>query len=270
VQFRFIAYAELESGVLDRTEAKTVILPHSAALSAEETDALRRFAARGGRVVGDAQAGRMDEHCHELRINPLAGILTDDPAFGPELNDGVRVFRFRSRLGLPGRYFGFTRDVDAKDASSRRTVTLECPAFVYDLRAKRALGCVKSFETELAPGAATFYAALPYEVKAFTVSAPAESSGTDAVFKLSLAVSTGKSGYHPVKVDVYDAAGKRLEAECGMTEITRGTGEWRLRPPQDAPHGPRRIVFTDFFTGRTCAVRDFALKTAPLTGTNEK
>lgn len=271
VQFRFVAYAELESGVLDRTEAKTVILPHSAALSPEETDALRRFAARGGRVVGDAQAGRMDEHCRELRTNPLAGILTDDPAFGPERNDGVRAFRFRSRLGLPGRYFGFTRDVDARDASARRTVTLDRPAYVYDLRAKRALGCVKSFDTALAPGAATFYAALPYAVKAFTVKGPAAApTGQDAVFKLSLAVSAGTSGFHPVKVDVYDAAGKRLEAECGMTEITGGIGEWRLRPPPDAPHGPRRIVFTDFITGRTCAARDCVVQTASLTGSNER
>lgn len=255
VQFRFVSYAELEEGVLDRTEAKTVILPHSAALSAKEVAALLRFAGRGGRVVGDAQSGRMDEHCRELEENPLSGVVVGDAALPKENSDGVRVFRFRSRLGLAGRYYGFTRDVDAKGAEARRKVRLDKPGYVYDLRAKRALGLCGSFETALPPGEAAFFAVLPYEAGKLSVAGPAGAeAGGKAVFSLSLPVSSGKCGFHPVKVDVFDAGGRRVNALSGMTEVKSGAGEWTLEIPSGTPPGNLRIVFTDFITGCTSAV----------------
>jgi hypothetical protein len=253
-QFRFVAYAEIEDGILDRTEAKTVILPHSAALSAKEAAALRRFASRGGRIVGDAHSGRMDEHCRELEKNPIADIVSRDDGFGKASTDGVREFRFRSRKGLPGRYYGFTRDVDAKGGKARRTVRLGRPGFVYDLRRKLALGLKDSFEFEIAPGDAAFFAVLPYEAGAFAAKGPAEVAiGAEAVFSLKLAVSSGKSGFHPVKVEVFGEDGLKIDAESGMSQIEKSAGEWSFRVGRGAAPGVRRVVFTDFITGRTSA-----------------
>ena len=255
VQFRFAAYAELEDGILDRTSAKTIVLPQSAALSDGEVAALRRFAARGGCIVGDAHSGRMDEHCRERESNPLSGLVRTQSPFGPESADGVRIFRFRSRSGCAGLYFGLTRDVDAKGACVRQ-IALPEPAFVYDLRAKRNLGRVSSFKVPLAPGDAAFFAALPYEVKSFSAAADgAPSSDGEWRFRLKMAVSDGKSVFHPVKVDVYDESGNRLESFSGMTELAGGEGVWRARLPRVLPEGGLSVVFTDFITARTALVR---------------
>ena len=254
VQFRFVAYEEIEQGILDSTGAKAVILPHSAALSAKEVGALRRFAARGGRVIGDAHSARMDEHCRELAENPLADAVVTAFDFGPEIHDGIRVFKFRSRLGLPGAYYGFTRDVDGKGAEAARKIKLPRKGFVYDLRRKRALGLRAAFDVALKPSEAAFFAVLPYRVESMTARLEGMvSAGGTARISLSMQVSEGLSAFHPVKADVYDREGRLLEAASGMTEIIKGTGEWKFKVPAEVSEGGR-AVFTDFITGRTAGV----------------
>lgn len=68
VQFRFLAAAQIESGMLDRY--KVLILPYSIAITDNEARQIERFMARGGIVYGDEQTGRMDERCH-WRKQPL-------------------------------------------------------------------------------------------------------------------------------------------------------------------------------------------------------
>ena len=242
-QFRFVASAELEDGALDCTRASAVILPHSAALSDGEVRALTRFAARGGVIVGDRLTGTMDEHCRARTGNPLAGTMRTSFDFGPESRDGVRVFRYRSREGLVGTYYGFARELDAKGGfAATRRVDFPHPSVVYDLREHRCLGRVSSFETHLAPGAATFYAVLPYEVKSLSV-------GAD--FSLTLSSKDGSpSGFHPVKVEVFDADGTRIHSD--MTETRSGRGRWRPSLPRDIGARPRQVVFTDFISNLSC------------------
>ncbi|HMJ60512.1 MAG TPA: beta-galactosidase, partial [Bryobacteraceae bacterium] len=62
VQFRFLATAQIESGMLDRY--RTLILPYSIAVTDGEVKEIERFMARGGIVYGDDQTGRMDGRCH--------------------------------------------------------------------------------------------------------------------------------------------------------------------------------------------------------------
>jgi hypothetical protein len=68
VQFRFLATAQIESGMLDRY--RVLILPYSIAITDKEADEIERFMARGGIVYGDEQTGRMDGRCH-WRKQPL-------------------------------------------------------------------------------------------------------------------------------------------------------------------------------------------------------
>lgn len=242
VQFRFMSYEELENGILDRTAAKAVVLPQSAALSQAEVDALLRFAARGGRVVGDAQSGRMNRHCRELPANPLAGVVVGDHGFGKGCADGVRMFRFHSRSGLNGRYWGFTREVGSAPGAASRTVSLGKPMFVYDMRGKRRLGRRDSFKVALSSGEAAFYAVLPYEVKALHA---------DGNCALRLEVLGGEAGFHPVMVRIFDSSGKLVGTD--MTETVRGVGEWRPHLPRGAAPGRYQVVFTDFVSGCTAS-----------------
>jgi hypothetical protein len=68
VQFRFLATAQIESGMLDRY--RVLILPYSIAVTDKEAKEIERFMARGGVVYGDEQTGRMDGRCH-WRKQPL-------------------------------------------------------------------------------------------------------------------------------------------------------------------------------------------------------
>ena len=242
-QFRFVAYAELEDGALDRTAAKTVVLPQSAALSDREVGALKRFAARGGSVIGDAFTGRMDEHCRARALNPLADAMRMSCDLGPEAKDGVRTFRYHSREGLVGTYYGFSRELDAKGAAAAlRRIDLPRPSFVYDLRGRKCLGCVSSFEASLSPGAAAFYAVLPYETTALE-------SGND--FTLSIKSKDGSpTGFHPIRVEVFSSDGTPVFS--GMTETRAGRGRWVPHLPRDFKPGSYSVVFTDFISNLTC------------------
>ena len=75
VSYRFVAYAELESGELDRTPARVLILPESSALSDGELAAIRRFVAKGGRVVGDRHSATHDIHCNFLGRSALQDLF---------------------------------------------------------------------------------------------------------------------------------------------------------------------------------------------------
>ncbi len=68
VQFRFLATAQIESGMLDRY--RVLILPYSIAVTDKEAKEIERFMARGGVVYGDEQTGRMDGRCY-WRKQPL-------------------------------------------------------------------------------------------------------------------------------------------------------------------------------------------------------
>ena len=252
VGYRFVAYAQIEQGELRRTSAKTLVLPMSAALSAREAEEIRAFAVRGGRVVGEPVAGTMDEHCRTRETNPLAGIVSPEHGFGPAATDGVRLFRYRLREGTDkARFFGFVRELDVRPAVAEREVRLDEPAWVYDLRKKTCLGRRSAFKTSLAAGGATFFAALPYEVKGLsaTVEEP-QRPGGEVVVRLKLSVAGGEAAYHPVKVEVTDATGRRRDEYAGLADVVRGEGTYRFRTALDDPKGPWRIRATDFISGK--------------------
>ncbi|MGD0112682.1 MAG: beta-galactosidase trimerization domain-containing protein, partial [Armatimonadota bacterium] len=83
MQFDFVAYEQLEKGVLDSGKYRVFVLPFSAALSPAEVKAIRTFAEHGGVVLADAAAGVMDDHCAWTEggaLNDLFGISTSPSA----------------------------------------------------------------------------------------------------------------------------------------------------------------------------------------------
>ena len=240
-QFRFVSYEEIENGALEDAEVEILVLPHSAALSKKEALAMRRFSARGGRIVGDVHSGKMDQHCRTLPRSSLSGVVAFDDGLGAGRSDGIRMYEYVSREGLPGTYYGFTRAVAIKPAgTARRTVRLASPMNVYDMRKKRFLGCVSSFEVALGPAEAAFFAALPYRVGEIKA---------DRAGNIVLAVSAGSSGLHPVRMDAYVADGRRIATE--IISVVGGRGRWTL------PHGASgvsQLVFTDFVSGASCVL----------------
>ena len=253
IPYRFVAYEEIETGELDRTAARTLILPQSAAISDRAASAIRRFAARGGVVVGDSFTGMMDEHCR-LRDKPvLTDIVRNGLDLGEKPMDSISVFRLRPRYGAEGLYWGLVRSQDSDEGVATRVIILKEPAFVYDLRGKRALGRVTSFQVPLAAGQAKFFAALPYEVGRLSVEARGAVRGGDVSVSVRVQVPTGAKACHPVKVDIFEPDGRRNRLYSGVCDARGGIGTLAFRTALNDVPGTWRLVATDYITGKTAS-----------------
>jgi hypothetical protein len=79
LQYRFVAYAQVEDGELRNRGYRVLILPDSNSLSDAEVTAIREFSARGGLVIADGEPGVFDEHSRR-RSSPALADLSDGTA----------------------------------------------------------------------------------------------------------------------------------------------------------------------------------------------
>ena len=252
VPYRYVAYAEIEDGILDKTAAKYLILPRSAALSDREVEAIRRFAVRGGKVVGDDETGRLDQHCAARRAPALRDVIREMRDFDSVKDDGVSMYPLFPRDGSEGRYWGFTRDGDFGEDVAERTVVLHEPMFVYDLRAKKCLGKVDRFGVALRALDVKFFAALPYAVGPLKMTVAAGRPGKDAKVTIQTGVPRGSKACHPVAVDVYSPDGRMHRLYSGVCDAKGGSGEHVFRTSLNDATGVWRIVATDSISGDRC------------------
>ena len=252
IPYRFVAYEEIENGELDRTTAKTLILPQSAAISDREAAAIERFAKRGGVVVGDEWTGIFDQHCSRREKPVLGGVIRRELDLGPrDAEDGVATYRMFARGGAEGRYWGFTRGEDAGEGLAARTVRLDAPAYVYDLREKKAYGKVPAFTVALGAAQAKFIAALPYDVGDVSVAVGDVAAGEMAKVTVKVGLPSDAKDCHPVLVEVFTPDGKRSRLYSGVCDAKGGSGEYSFRTALNDPAGSWRIVATDYVTGKT-------------------
>ena len=177
-------------------------------------------------------------------------MIRRDLPLGPKPDDGVSVYRLFGRDGAEGRYWGFTRAEDAGEGEAVRTVKLDVPAYVYDLRAKKACGKVSEFAVSLEAAQAKFFAALPYEVGNVSVAVDNITLGTMAKVSVNVVLPHGARACHPVSVEVFRPDGKRSRLYSGVCDAKGGLGEYSFRTALNDPVGCWRIVATDYVTGR--------------------
>ena len=82
LQYRFVAYDQVEDGELLRGGYRVLILPHSTAISQAEADAMLRFVEQGGVLIADGEPGVFDEHGRKLP-RPLLTDLFSGAHNGP-------------------------------------------------------------------------------------------------------------------------------------------------------------------------------------------
>jgi len=75
VPYDFISYEQVESGELERSGYRVLVLPHSIALSDDEVAAISRFAAAGNLVLADVYPGITDEHCKPAARKSLSDLF---------------------------------------------------------------------------------------------------------------------------------------------------------------------------------------------------
>ena len=249
IPYRYVSYAEIEDGVLDRTAAKWLVLPRSAALSDREVEAIHRFAGRGGKVAGDAETGRLDQHCAARRAPALRDVAREVSGFAPETVDGVSSYQLFPRDGAEGRYWGFVREWNAGEGSAERTVRLGAPSFVYDLRTKESLGKVTTFKVSLLSAEAKLFAALPYEVGPIKASVAAGRPGEEVKVTAFAGIPKWAKACHPVAVDVYSPDGKRSRLYSGVCDAKGGRGVHVFRTALNDARGTWRVIATDCISG---------------------
>ena len=82
LQYKFVAYGQVEEGELIRGGYRVLILPQSSALSAAEAGAIAAFVRQGGTLVIDGDAGIFDEHSRLLPQSSLSAIESGTTGLG--------------------------------------------------------------------------------------------------------------------------------------------------------------------------------------------
>jgi len=144
---------------------------------------------------------------------------------------------------MENRWFSPQSGTTAGEPQPAR-VTLPAAKHVYDLRAHKYLGSIKSFDTRLRWGRASFYAAAPYQIKGLKValSSSAPKAGETITASLRLDIPRDAKERHAVWVEVTDPQGQRpfwgqqvvmLQAGAGQVQIpvayNDAPGKWRIR-----------------------------------------
>jgi hypothetical protein len=75
LQYKFVAYAQVEAGELLRGGYRALILPRSSSLSEAEASEIREFSARGGLVIADGEPGAFDEHSRRRQMGALTALF---------------------------------------------------------------------------------------------------------------------------------------------------------------------------------------------------
>lgn len=76
LQYKFVAYTQIEEGELLKGGYRVLILPRSSSLSEGEVSAIHEFAARGGLVIADGEPGVFDEHSRKRPAGALSDLFT--------------------------------------------------------------------------------------------------------------------------------------------------------------------------------------------------
>ena len=177
LEARVLTPVLLEQGALNEG-IRVLILPRALALSARETEQVRRFVAGGGTVIAEGVPGQYDEHCRLLAKPQLADLFAADkgraillrrrvgaggllrllaragvePIFTLSQRGGSRAEDIETHLWRDGERIlvGLQRQ---PGGGGTQAVVLELrrPARAVDLRTGRLLGTGVSFELALDP-----------------------------------------------------------------------------------------------------------------------
>ncbi len=106
LQYKFVAYGQVEQGELLKGGYRVLILPRSSALSSSEAAAISNFVHQGGTLIVDGNAGTFDEHSRRLPESSLAALLKGDTGEG-------RVVKLNALHYSEQRILGTERDLQS-------------------------------------------------------------------------------------------------------------------------------------------------------------
>jgi len=261
-------------------QVKVVVLPSCCALPDVAVEALRRFVARGGKLLADRLPATCDEHGKQRDgDSPLAAVFNTPAAIclgrsatdkdATELDSALKRLSVRSRypwrtaagklprqLRLYGfqlgavRYLGIIRRPAGDDDPDQRIAfDLPRPTFVYNCLTGTYLGRLRTAMVSVPPGEAAVLALLPYRVSRL----PAKAQFTDKqlVVTMTLLAERGASpAEHVVHLTVTPPGWKR-PADWYTRDVVvhSGTATIRLPLALNDPAGTWTVTVRDVATG---------------------
>ena len=165
LQYQLLSYEQIANGELD--DFRVLFMPASAALTPQESVAIRRFANQGGLVIADTLPGWLDNHCRVLdkgQLDDMFGIRRS----GLPNRDGNTAIRitakglqgdlgldtydadFRAETAVPWASAEKTPAVLVRDFGKGRAVVLNTDASQYEsLRAAGTAGPIQQLMLSL-------------------------------------------------------------------------------------------------------------------------
>jgi len=138
-------------------------------------------------------------------------------------------------------------------ASMPAKITLTSPRYVYDLRAGKCLGKVTSIGTKLRWGRASFFLALPYEIKGVSLKLSSETPGPGQAVTASLRLrAPAKAGEkHAVWVEVTDPKGQQPFWGQRVAMLDGGSGQVQFPVAYNDVPGKWQVKATELFSGQS-------------------
>jgi hypothetical protein len=154
------------------------------------------------------------------------------------------------------QYVGIIQDQDCADAKQARDVTIQLPtdAYVYDVRARQALGRGRSCTTRLEPGDAKLLALLPYAVQGLTVHGPQSAVPLGTPFAIQVTLDVGQdrlAGRHCLRVEAIAPDGKPLRHYLQKVLTDRAVTVVNVELALNDMVGTWQFRVTDVATGQT-------------------
>jgi hypothetical protein len=294
LQGQIVSSAMVAQGALQRGAWRILILPDAIALSPQEADEIRRFVARGGTVIADAEPATYDQHSRRLAKPLLADIFKPDAganatfAFGKghaiyavSLRDlrrallGTQIQWPLTLTDAAGQPIGdvdmrFFQNGEAMIVALQRdpplspqsagsaaahaqmvSVSLPRKSFVYDVRAKKALGDTDRLVLALDPNEPTLLALSKTPLPSLIVAAPERARPGDAAELHFAFDGSAERATHILHVDVLSPSGTNIPEYSGNLLAANGTASKILRLSSNAEIGKWTIRVTDVLSGQT-------------------
>ena len=269
LQYHCLSYEQIAKQGLDRNDFDLLVLPDAIALSDAEVESVRRFAAAGGVVISDLEAGAYDDHGRKRPAPALTAadglMMVSVPEeardFASEVTPMLKQAVDRAGIGPPATVSaGSPQLVRFLDGAAEYVAIEDAPAeahrvgfgretHVYDVRDRRYLG--KSDHLALPAGRSrvALYALLPEAVTELKVKAPSTAArGAEVQYRVAVNQSA-RSFRHVFAVRVYGPDGTLWHMYGTNLNAPKGTAKGSFRLGWDDPRGEWRLVVSDAATG---------------------
>jgi len=132
-------------------------------------------------------------------------------------------------------------------------IVLPAPRHVYDLRARKYLGSVSRLDVQLRWGRASFFLALPYEIKGLEVSLSPQAPppGATVTASIRLRIRPSAAERHAVWVEVTDPQGQRPFWGQQVVLLERGGAKVPLPVAYNDSPGRWRLKATELFSNQS-------------------